>query len=57
MNTTASEPITGPGINWVIGQINKRFEQAVADADLKDVTLTREEEERVKKEYLEKEPS
>lgn len=26
MNTP--EPITGPGILWALGQINKRFEQA-----------------------------
>lgn len=28
MNANETNPITGPGILWAIGQINKRFEQA-----------------------------
>ena len=28
MNTKEPEPITGAGILWAIGQINKRFKQA-----------------------------
>lgn len=40
MNINEPEPITGPGLLWAIGQINKQFERAAT----KPVPERKEEE-------------